>query len=71
MTMTLPHSHIGKTSPSRPLRKTAAVSFFGSIRDTRSEETKTSTKPEMSEPSSRNGTPSKRMLRKEKAKSLK
>src|SRR4029453_2428311 len=69
MLTTLPHSHIGKTKPSKPLKSVAAVGFFGITLVSRSLETKTSTKPEIIEPRSRNGTPSKMTLRKLTAKS--
>src|SRR4051794_201553 len=67
ITITLPHSHIGNTSPSSPETRIAAVMFFGSIFASRSDETKTSTSPERSEPSKRKGTPSSSTLRKERA----
>ena len=69
MTMTLPHSHMGKIIPRNPVTRMAIVGFRGRIFSSRSEETKTSTSPEISEPSRRNGTPSKRTLRKATAKS--
>ena len=65
MTGTTPHSHIGKTRPSRPLSSTAAPAFFGRMSVIQRAGTNTSINPETSPPSSRNGTLSKSTLKNE------
>ena len=68
MTGTTPHSHIGNTTPSSPLTATAAPARLGRKFVIQRAGTNTSIRPEISAPSSRNGTLSKSTLRNDSAK---
>ena len=64
-----PHSHIGSASPASAPLSVARKRFFGSIRASTSDGRKTSMIPLTSEPSSTNGSASKRMLNSTREKS--
>ncbi len=65
MTGTIPHSHTGKQIPSKPLAKVAKKPFLGSIPVITLDGTKTAIAPEISEPTSTKGSPSKASAKKE------
>src|SRR5438552_17593216 len=71
ITGTIPHSHIGKTTPRTPLNAIAAIGFRGRTPFIFSEGTNASMIPERSVPMNMNGTPSNRMLKNEIEKSCK
>src|SRR5580704_3681688 len=67
-TGTMPHSHTGKHSPSKPLANVANSPFFGKIPVIVFDGTKAAIAPEIRDPTRTNGNPSKASARNENKK---